>query len=234
MTTRFPTTIRRIAALCIGAIAIAGCTTHGTPQARSPSADALIDAVLADYQRSQAALIAASRKGASATVTMLVEDGQVHSGRDVFYSEPSPRILEIRDNMTSMQVGSTACSKGPDDDRFHCRETEPLHLGLFEVSWERVVKAWSEDLACTAAQVPCRFLKVRLLPYGQDKRISTTDADLVGRDYEVLITLSDHRPVYVRQVNRDALSAGGMALFVFDFDHPVEMFELPDEASIED
>lgn len=154
------------------------------------------------------------------------------TGHDIFYSEPDPKILEVRDNGTSLQIGAIACHKGTDDERFRCQKTVPLRIGLFEIPRARVVKAWSQDIPCTEAQVPCRFLKVRLLADEDDapNQPGGGDADLVGHDYEVLMTLPDHRPLHVRQVNRTAIAVGGMALFVFDFNEPVEDFELPAEA----
>lgn len=229
-----------IAGLCAGCLALSSvaCSPRGAVRAEDSSrstertAHQTIDAVLADYESAQSALLAASRHGAKAHVSLLAGNGAVHSGYDVFYSAPEPKILEVRDTGTAMQVGATVCWKAEGRSLFECRPNSSLRIGLFEAPRSRVVKAWSAETTCTEANVPCRFLKLRLLAE-PDAETGTVpgqeDADLVGHDYEVLVTLPDHRPVYLRQINRTGIGTSGMALFRFVFDEPVAPFELPSE-----
>lgn len=191
------------------------------------SSPARIEGVMADYARAQTALVAKARAGARADVTMLIENGSVHWGYDIFYSTPEPKIKEIRDDRTSMQVGDIACTRQREERRYDCRKVGALHLGLFDIDETTIVKVWSIDIACPAdAKRHCRFIKVRMRGAN-----TAEDIDLVNTDYEVLIDRATYLPIYLRQTNHGGIGVVGMAVYQFDFKGKVEPFTLPVEAA---
>ena len=187
---------------------------------------ASIDAVLTDYARAQMMLVAAARHGARANVSMLVENGSVHWGYDVFYSAPEPRTKEVRDDRTSIQVGEIACTRLREERRYACWKNGALTLGLFAIDKASVVKVWSFDLACPSdTKRQCRFIKVRMRGAN-----AAEDIDLVNTDYEVLMDRATYLPIYLRQTNHGGIGVTGMAVYQFDFKGKIESFALPVEA----
>lgn len=187
------------------------------------------DAILADYAVVQDAVMQASAHGAEMFVTMLSANGGVHGGRDVFYAGGNPRIKEMRDNYTAVQVGSRSCwqSKG---EAMVCKAVNPLHLGLFDVPKDHVARIWSRDFRCVDPDEACRFIKVELGSRESDTNAMdgyTADPEIVGHEYEVAFRVADHLPMYVRQIDHYHVAVTAIAFYAYRFGGDVEPVELP-------
>jgi hypothetical protein len=187
------------------------------------------DAILADYDKVQAALVSAAATGAEASVAMLSAGGDVHGGYDVFYTAEPLRNKEVRDNYTAVQVGSRGCfqTKG---DKTDCREVGPLRLGLFRIPKDHVARVWSRDFRCVHPDEPCRFIKVQLASLDTDTNAIegyTADPEITGHEYEVAFRLADYLPIYVRQTDRYHVAITAIAYYAFHFGGTVEPVELP-------
>jgi len=191
------------------------------------------DAILAEYDQVQAALVSAATHGAEASVAMLSANGDVHGGYDVFYTAAPLRNKEVRDNYTAVQVGNRGCFQSK-AGKAECRDVGPLHLGLFKVPRDHVARTWSRDFHCIDPDEPCRFIKIQLASLESDTNAIegyTADPEITGHEYEVAFRLADHLPIYVRQTDRYHVAVTAIAYYAFHFGGTVEPVELPREGA---
>jgi hypothetical protein len=57
----------------------------------------------------------------------------------------------------------------------------------------------------------------------------SADPDLVGHDYELLLTLPDYVPISYKQTDHYHVGTTATAFYVFQFDQPIKKIELPGE-----
>jgi hypothetical protein len=204
-------------------------------RAMFPLDDALVDAVLADYNQTQAMLLTKSASGAYADVSLLAPNGRLHSGHDDSFSSGDKSIREVRDNYVAVQVGITSCVQTT--GKIKCSQGDPLKLGMIDISKSHVSRVWSKDIPCFADASPCRFVKIQTSSEESDINSYSgysAEPELVGHDYEVVFTLPEHVPVSYKQSDHFHISRTATAFFVYRFGEPIKPINLPDaDATIE-
>jgi hypothetical protein len=194
-----------------------------------PLEGTLVDNVLDDYSRVQAALLKHSEHGAQATVSLLSADGSIHQGYDEFFSTDEESTKEVRDNYIAIQVGKTSCVQTA--GKMKCRQESALHLGLVDVTKSHVARVWSKDIRCLSTSVPCRFLKIQVTSAESQNNSSegySAEPDLVGHEYELVFLLQDYLPLYYKQTDHYRISVSSTAFYTYAFDKPVKPIQLPE------
>ncbi|MBS0439173.1 MAG: hypothetical protein JSS33_07180 [Proteobacteria bacterium] len=223
--------------------AVQGCASLRTDQPLSsgpvtaqefrklfPLSDNYIDPILRDYNKAQASLLNASRNGARANVVLLTAGGVIHAGHDEFFSGEPVSLKEKRDNYTAVQIGTSFCVETP-TSQTSCKRSSPLHLGLVPVEKTHISKAWSRDITCIDPTEPCRFIKIQTGSIESDTNSLegySTEPELIGHDYELVITLSNFLPVYFKQTDHYHVGVTATAFYGYNFKLQVKKFSLPE------
>ncbi len=197
-------------------------------RARYPAPPLLDEAVTA-FSQAHRYLIDRSIKGFSADVVLVAPDGTMGYGTDYYLGGARRRLREIRPGHEAIAIDATVCRRTLSAPAWQCDpHTDGFYLGLPKIYRDAILDVEHGRLLCKTGI--CDAYRIKQAYTLANDGVAIT---AVPETYFHIYTLTrdqDGKPiVFAERYSTTWQRTMPDATYVFDFDTPIEPFDLPSE-----